>query len=245
MCAIDTEGGKALLLVSTSGQSMLIDGGFPGVNDRDAIRVEEAARAAGAKQLDFLVVTHYDLDHVNNVPADATILLDILGKRLDDPDIRELISRLNEGIEPLVRNERDAFIGESRICFLTAAGVILHSSDHSGAGQRIGQVTLAGKARTVYEQGREWSVAAFRGSLPLSLDWGQTRREILERLGQPTLSNEGISISDRPKTPIREIRDADEYQQGNVIIRLIYADTLDGPGGLEEIDLQRTTGMGR
>ncbi len=74
MYAIDTEGGKALLLVSPSGHSMLIDGGFPGFNDRDAIRVEEAARAAGVKQLDFLVVTHYDLDHVNNVPAIAARL---------------------------------------------------------------------------------------------------------------------------------------------------------------------------
>ncbi len=74
MYAVDTEGGKALLLVSPSGQSMLIDGGFPGFNDRDAIRVEEAARAAGIKQLDLLVVTHYDMDHVNNVPAIAARL---------------------------------------------------------------------------------------------------------------------------------------------------------------------------
>jgi beta-lactamase superfamily II metal-dependent hydrolase len=74
MYAIDTEGGKALLLVSPSGQSMLIDGGFPGFDDRDAIRVEEAARRAGVKRLDFLVVTHYDLDHVGNVPAIAARL---------------------------------------------------------------------------------------------------------------------------------------------------------------------------
>jgi hypothetical protein len=176
------------------------------------------------------------------MPAAVAVLLGCLGKRLDNPSVRELILRLNRGAEPVVRTEGDAFIGESRICFLAAAGVILYSSDHSGTGQRIGQVTLAGRAWKVYEQGREWGVAAFRGSLPLSLKWGQTRGEILKRLGQPALSNEGISISDRPKTPIREKRDADEYQQGNVIIRLIYADTLDGPGGLEEIDLQRTTG---
>src|SRR5512136_414494 len=66
---IDTEGGKAMLLVSPSGQSLLVDAGFPGYNDRDAIRIEEAAKAAGIKKFDFLVVTHYDLDHVNNVPA--------------------------------------------------------------------------------------------------------------------------------------------------------------------------------
>jgi competence protein ComEC len=66
---IDTEGGKAMLLVSPSGQSMLVDTGFPGYSDRDAIRIEEAAKAAGIRKFDFLVVTHYDLDHVNNVPA--------------------------------------------------------------------------------------------------------------------------------------------------------------------------------
>jgi beta-lactamase superfamily II metal-dependent hydrolase len=48
---------------------MLVDAGFPGNNDRDANRIEEAAKAAGVKKFDYLVVTHYDLDHVNNVPA--------------------------------------------------------------------------------------------------------------------------------------------------------------------------------
>jgi beta-lactamase superfamily II metal-dependent hydrolase len=69
MYVIDTEGGKALLLVSPAGESMLIDAGFPGNNDRDTLRIEEAAKAAGVKRFDYLVVTHYDLDHVNNVPA--------------------------------------------------------------------------------------------------------------------------------------------------------------------------------
>jgi competence protein ComEC len=69
MAVIDTEGGKALLIVSPAGESMLIDAGFPGYNGRDANRIEEAAKAMGVKQFDFLVVTHYDLDHVNNVPA--------------------------------------------------------------------------------------------------------------------------------------------------------------------------------
>ncbi len=69
MYVIDTEGGKALLIVSPAGESMLIDAGFPGYNDRDAIRIEAAAKAAGVKRFDYLVVTHYDLDHVNNVPA--------------------------------------------------------------------------------------------------------------------------------------------------------------------------------
>jgi beta-lactamase superfamily II metal-dependent hydrolase len=69
MWVVDTEGGKALLLLSPSGQSMLIDTGFPGFNDRDTTRIVEACQAAGVKKLDILVTTHYDMDHVNNTPS--------------------------------------------------------------------------------------------------------------------------------------------------------------------------------
>jgi competence protein ComEC len=69
MYVIDVEGGKALLLVSPSGQSMLLDAGNPGTDGRDANRIVEACRAAGVKRIDYLVVTHYDGDHVANVPA--------------------------------------------------------------------------------------------------------------------------------------------------------------------------------
>lgn len=69
MYVIDVEGGKALLLVSPSGQSMLLDAGNPGSNGRDANRILEACQAAGVKTIDYMVVTHYDSDHVANVPT--------------------------------------------------------------------------------------------------------------------------------------------------------------------------------
>jgi competence protein ComEC len=69
MWVIDTEGGKAVLIVSPAGQSMLIDTGFPGNNDRDTNRILEACQLAGVKKLDILVTTHYDLDHVSNTPS--------------------------------------------------------------------------------------------------------------------------------------------------------------------------------
>jgi len=97
----------------------------------------------------------------------------------------------------------------------------------------------------VYLDGREYAVETFRGALPLSLKWGQSRTDILRRSGCPAMSNDGISISDRPKTPIQETRDADEFQQAGVIVRLIYSDPCEGPGYLEEIDLQRTIGPGQ
>jgi competence protein ComEC len=64
---IDAEGGHATLYVSPSGQSMLVDAGYPGFEGRDARRIVAAARDAGVTQIDYLVVTHYHSDHVGGV----------------------------------------------------------------------------------------------------------------------------------------------------------------------------------
>src|SRR6185295_932232 len=68
---IDVEGGKALLVVSPSGESLLIDVGWPAGSARQAStdRIVEAVKAAGLKQIDYLVISHYDLDHIGDVPA--------------------------------------------------------------------------------------------------------------------------------------------------------------------------------
>ncbi len=66
---IDVEGGKAVLLVAPSGDSMLYDAGWPFPAGRDNGRIVEAAKAAGLKQIDYLVISHYDIDHLGDVPA--------------------------------------------------------------------------------------------------------------------------------------------------------------------------------
>ena len=63
---IDVEGGAATLLVSPSGESMLVDSGHPGTVD--AVRIAAVAREAGIDQIDYLVTTHYHLDHVGGAP---------------------------------------------------------------------------------------------------------------------------------------------------------------------------------
>ena len=66
---VDVEGGAATLLIAPSGESMLVDTGHPGTVD--AGRIAAAAADAGLEQIDYLVTTHYHLDHVGGTPEVA------------------------------------------------------------------------------------------------------------------------------------------------------------------------------
>jgi competence protein ComEC len=62
---IDVEGGQSTLIVTPAKQSVLIDTGFAG--ERDTDRIAQAAKAAGLKQIDYVLITHYHEDHVGGV----------------------------------------------------------------------------------------------------------------------------------------------------------------------------------
>jgi len=68
---VDVEGGKSVLLVSPSGQSMLVDLGWPALKDHQPStdRIVEAAQAAGLKRIDLLVISHFDIDHLGDLGA--------------------------------------------------------------------------------------------------------------------------------------------------------------------------------
>ena len=62
---VDTEGGKAALWVAPGDQSLLIDSGNPGA--RDLERIMAAVTDAGLKQIDYLLSTHYHIDHIGGM----------------------------------------------------------------------------------------------------------------------------------------------------------------------------------
>ena len=61
---IDVEGGEATLFVAPSGESLLVDTGWPGFDGRDADRIAAAAADAGVTEIDYLIVTHFHTDHM-------------------------------------------------------------------------------------------------------------------------------------------------------------------------------------
>jgi beta-lactamase superfamily II metal-dependent hydrolase len=71
---VDVEGGQATLIVTPAGQSLLIDTGWPGYDNRDAKRIVAAAHEAGLKQIDYVLITHHHRDHVGGVPQLAAAI---------------------------------------------------------------------------------------------------------------------------------------------------------------------------
>jgi beta-lactamase superfamily II metal-dependent hydrolase len=71
---IDAEGGAATLIVTPSGESMLVDTANRTPDDRDAKRIFAAAQAAGLKKIDILLTTHYHGDHIGAMAALAKLI---------------------------------------------------------------------------------------------------------------------------------------------------------------------------
>ncbi len=68
IAVIDVAGGQSTLFVSPTGQSLLVDAGWPGNNYRDADRIAAAAKDLGLSRIDTVLLTHYHTDHAGGVP---------------------------------------------------------------------------------------------------------------------------------------------------------------------------------
>jgi len=107
---VDVEGGKAIIVRNPSGQTMLIDGGMPGFNDRDLNRVLAAAQDAGVKRFDVALITHYDVDHVGNVPnIDSKLPITLLvdhGPLLPNPKLAGINRRAADAYVAFLRGRK-------------------------------------------------------------------------------------------------------------------------------------------
>ena len=70
---VDTEGGAATLIVTPTGESILIDAGNPGQRDPGRI-FKVAGEVAGLKQIDHMVTTHYHIDHFGGAAELAALI---------------------------------------------------------------------------------------------------------------------------------------------------------------------------
>lgn len=72
---VDVEGGQGTLIVTPSGQSLLIDTGIAGAEGRDPKRIFDlASNVAHLSKIDYLLITHYHGDHIGGVPALAKMI---------------------------------------------------------------------------------------------------------------------------------------------------------------------------
>ena len=74
--SVDVEGGGGTLFVTPSGRSLLIDTGWPSDYgllpspdgaQNSADRIVAAAKKLGVKKIDYLIITHFHMDHVGGV----------------------------------------------------------------------------------------------------------------------------------------------------------------------------------
>jgi competence protein ComEC len=69
---IDVEGGAATLIVTPAKQAILIDTGW--AHGTSAARIHDAAAQADVRKIDYLILTHFHLDHYGGAAELATLM---------------------------------------------------------------------------------------------------------------------------------------------------------------------------
>ena len=134
---IDVEGGKSMLVVSPSGESMLIDTGNIGDGaQRDADRIMAAVADAGLQRIDHLVTTHWHRDHVGAMRRSPTafrfrtssIMRNVQPNPAIDTFLRRTYPRLYQGSTHIGVRAGDAIpIAGLDVRVVTSAGATIQA----------------------------------------------------------------------------------------------------------------------
>lgn len=101
---IDVEGGAATLIVTPTGETVLMDAGWPGNDDRDAKRIADVLEhEVGRKEIDYFITSHFHIDHAGGIPGLAAIVP--IKQFVDHGDSIE--KNLNERAAQLWQNYRE------------------------------------------------------------------------------------------------------------------------------------------
>ena len=83
----DVEGGQSTLFVTPLGESLLVDTGWSGFNNRDADRILALCKKAGISKIDTVLITHFHVDHAGGIPQFAAKIP--IGRFIDHGDNTE------------------------------------------------------------------------------------------------------------------------------------------------------------
>ena len=189
---VDVEGGEATLFVAPSGESMLVDTGWPGFDGRDADRIAAAAADAGVTQIDYLVVTHFHGDHMGGAAqlAERLPIRNFIdhGTTVDQGEARlaafEVYTDLRSGGTHRVVQPGDRLpVGDLDVVIIASGGAVLDEplDGAGGANPHCGGFTFHGEEITSRYGNAEddQSVStfvgfgAFRSIIMGDLNWNQ------------------------------------------------------------------------
>jgi len=127
---IDVDGGAATLVVAPNGTSLLVDTGSTGPEDRDALRIFEATKMAGLKQIDSLITTHFHGDHVGGAQALAKLIP--IGHFYDHGDSIDAQTQRGKPIwdayEALVRGKRTTLKPGDKLPLNGVEGIVVSAN---------------------------------------------------------------------------------------------------------------------
>jgi len=145
---VDVEGGKAAIYRSPTGQTAMIDTGFPGARDLD--RIVAVLAEADIRQVDYLISTHYHVDHIGGllelakrVPIGTFV---DHGPTVEGPDVAQIPPGPDELTVTKPREQIDGFQAAYAELYRKARHLVVAPGDRvpiTGLDWRI--VTAAGK----------------------------------------------------------------------------------------------------